>query len=216
METNKNIEQLLEMIDHPEDYSEQEILDIINSDDETRETYRQLVRACQAGRQRRMTDRPVDTDAAWRQFELSHFVQSKRHSIWLKVAALFLGIALMSGLTWAAIHVLRKATFKTSEQTEVITTPASQGEIPVTNPIDNDSTQVTDEAIVFDNVPLDEMLNEIAAYYGVTVEFHNKEAQRLRFHFVWHQNDGLDKVLEDMGHFERVSIHQSAGHLIIQ
>ena len=40
METNPNIIRLLEMLESPEAYSEQEIRDIINKDEETREAYR--------------------------------------------------------------------------------------------------------------------------------------------------------------------------------
>ena len=43
--TNENIRQLLEMLDHPKAYTEQEIHDIINRDDDTRETYRLMVEA---------------------------------------------------------------------------------------------------------------------------------------------------------------------------
>ena len=42
METNNNIDRLLAMLDHPERYSEQEIMDTVNRDDETREFYRSL------------------------------------------------------------------------------------------------------------------------------------------------------------------------------
>ena len=53
METiNDNIRQLLEMLDNPEAYTEQEIQDIINRDEDTRETYRMMVEAKRSSRQR--------------------------------------------------------------------------------------------------------------------------------------------------------------------
>ena len=64
METNNdNIRQLLEMLDNPEAYTEQEIQDIINRDGDTRETYRMMVEAKRSSRQRQ-ADKPVDIDAA--------------------------------------------------------------------------------------------------------------------------------------------------------
>ena len=52
METiNKNIRQLLEMLDNPEAYTEQEIQNIINRDEDTRETYRLMVEAKRSSRQ---------------------------------------------------------------------------------------------------------------------------------------------------------------------
>ena len=43
--TSENIRQLLEMLDNPDAYTEQEIHDIINRDDDTREAYRLMVEA---------------------------------------------------------------------------------------------------------------------------------------------------------------------------
>ena len=65
--TNENIRQLLEMLDHPEAYTEQEIHDIINRDEDTRETYRLMVEAKRSSRNRH-DDTPVDVDDAWQRF----------------------------------------------------------------------------------------------------------------------------------------------------
>ena len=65
--TNENIRQLLEMLDHPETYTEQEIHDIINRDEDTRETYRLMVEAKRSSRNRQ-DETPVDVDAAWQRF----------------------------------------------------------------------------------------------------------------------------------------------------
>lgn len=217
METNDNIYRLLEMIDHPEDYTEQDILDIINHDDETRETYRALVLARRAGRQRRMAANPVDVDTAWQQFEQIHFEQPKHRSLWLRVAAALAVILLMSGLTWATVHAVRHVT--SSDQSK----PKTEGVAPVqTDTLGNHpvvaNTSATDnvDPVIFDNVPLDQILGEIASHYGMTVEFLNQDARGLRFHFVWNRGDGLDKVLDDISHFEIVDIKQDNNRLIVQ
>ena len=44
-QNTSNIERLLEMLDNPASYSEQEIRDIINADDQTREAYRLMTLA---------------------------------------------------------------------------------------------------------------------------------------------------------------------------
>ena len=62
--TNENIRQLLEMLDHPEKDTEQEIHDIINRDEDTRETYRLLVESMRSSRNRQ-DETPVDVDDAW-------------------------------------------------------------------------------------------------------------------------------------------------------
>ena len=72
METiNDNIRQLLEMLDNPEAYTEQEIQEIINRDEDTREIYRMMVEAKRSSRQR-LADQPIDVDAAWQRFKEIH------------------------------------------------------------------------------------------------------------------------------------------------
>lgn len=89
------------MLDHPDIYSEQKIHDIINQDEDTRDTYHLLVEAICSSRQ---TDTPVDNNSTHR-----------------------------GG--------------------------AGKGSAEV----------VGDSTIVFDNVPLCEMLPQIAAYYQVWI-----------------------------------------------
>jgi len=69
METsNDNICKLLEMLDNPAAYSKEEIHDIINCDDDTREVYRLMVEAKRSSR-RKLSCQPIDIDAKWAKFE---------------------------------------------------------------------------------------------------------------------------------------------------
>ena len=67
MKEEKTIQQLLEMLDHPEAYTEQEIRDIINQDEETRETYRMIVEAKRSSRHSHVNN-ITNVDAAWKRF----------------------------------------------------------------------------------------------------------------------------------------------------
>ena len=220
METTNNIDRLLEMLDHPERYSEQEILDAVNRDDETREFYRRLTQVARARRSQRSLSQPADVDKAWEQFEQTHLVPQRRERLWIRVAATVLGILMMSGIAWAAVYTVRHITTpdQSNPKTENTATPATGGAID--SPAEaagSDTTAVQDtEPKVFDNSPLDQMLGEIAAFSGLTVEFQNEEARNLRFHFVWNKREGLEKVLDDMSHFESVTIEQTEDRLIVQ
>ena len=66
--TNENIRQLLEMLDNPDAYTEQEIQDIINRDEDTRETYRLMVESKRSSRHHQH-QKSVDVDAAWQRFD---------------------------------------------------------------------------------------------------------------------------------------------------
>ena len=219
METNNNIDRLLEMLDNPERYSEQEIMDTVNRDDETREFYRSLTQAARARRSQRSLSLPVDMDKAWEQFEQTHLATQKHGRLWQRVAATVLGVLMMSGIAWATVYTVLHftATDQQKQTTEKVATPP-QAEAEAGSNLDVADTSVVenDEPVVFDNTPLEQLLSEIAAYYGVRVEFQNEDARNLRFHFVWNKGDGLEKVLEDMSHFESVTIEQTDNRLIVQ
>ena len=220
METNNNFDRLLAMLDHPERYSEQEIMDTVNRDDETREFYRSLTQAARAHRSQRSHTLPADVDKAWQQFEQTHLATQKHGRLWQRVAATVLGVLMMSGIAWATVYTVRHfiSTNNSKQKTENVATPP-QTEADAVGPRLGvaDTSAVENEAtVVFDNTSLEEMLSEIAAYYGMTVEFQNEDARNLRFHFVWNKGDGLEKVLEDMSHFESVTIEQTGNRLIVQ
>jgi len=200
--TSENIRQLLEMLDNPEAYTEQEIQDIINRDEDTRETYRMMVEAKRSSRLR-LADQPVDVDAAWQKFNEIH--QSKSHGFgWIKIAASFVGVLLVSGIAFAAIQIVRYAQQHTLKTEEVINTPNPANVTP-TDTLTTD-TIAAPQPIIYDNIPLEKMLPEIAAHYDAKVTFVNDEARQLRFRFVWNPQKGIDQVVSDLNQFERLNV----------
>ena len=200
--TSENIRQLLEMLDNPEAYTEQEIQDIINRDEDTRKTYRMMVEAKRSSR-KRQADKPVDVDAAWQKFNQK--VQPKQHSFgWIKIAASFVGVLLVSGIAFAAIQIIRYAQQNTPKTEEIINTPKPTYTTP-TDTLTTD-TIAAPQPIIYDNIPLEKMLPEIAAHYDANVTFVNDEARQLRFRFVWNPQKGIDQVVSDLNQFERLTV----------
>ena len=214
METNKNIDRLLEMLDHPERYSEQEIMDIVNHDEQTSEFYRQLVRAKRASNRKLSVDRQMDVDEAWQRFERRHFSHSRKEHGWRKIVAAIAGILLLSGIAWAAFHMVNRMS---TDKVQDTTITASQDVSDAESRLDvAEVTDHTDNKVTYDNVALEQIMDEIAAHYGMGVEFLNDDARNLRFHFVWDKADGVDKVVDNLNHFERVDIEQQDNLLIVQ
>ena len=210
--TSENIRQLLEMLDNPEAYTEQEIQDIINRDEDTRETYRMMVETKRSSRQRQ-ADKPVDVDAAWQKFNQK--VQPKQHSFgWIKIAASFVGVLLVSGIAFAAIQIVRYAQQHTPKTEEVINTPKPANVTP-TDTLTTD-TIATPQPIIYDNIPLEKMLPEIAAHYDANVTFVNDEARQLRFRFVWNPQKGIDQVVSDLNQFERLTVTLSDNQITVK
>ena len=200
--TSENIRQLLEMLDNPDAYTEQEIQNIINRDEDTRETYRLMVAAKRSSRQRQ-ADKPIDVDAAWQ--KLNQKVHPKQHGLgWIKIAASFVGVLLVSGIAFAAIQIVRYAQQHTPKTEEVINTTKPA----ITTPSDTLTTDTTavSQPVIYDNIPLEKMLSEIAAHYDAKVTFVNDEARGLRFRFVWNPQKGIGQVVSDLNQFERLTV----------
>ena len=203
METiNDNIRQLLEMLDNPEAYTEQEIQDIINRDEDTREAYRMMVEAKRSSR-KHQANKPIDVDAAWQKF--NQIIQPQQHSFdWMKLAASFIGVLLVSGIAFAAIQIVRYAQQHTPKTEEVINTPKPANTTP-SDTLPTDTTAVS-QPVIYDNIPLEKMLSEIAAHYDAKVTFVNDEARGLRFRFVWNPQKGIGQVVSDLNQFERLTV----------
>ena len=232
METiNDNIRQLMEMLDNPEAYTEQEILDIINHDEDTRETYRMMVEAKRSSR-RHHSEKPVDVDAAWQRISEKMRMKNEesladdlttadracsdipkvsrstspftRHSSLTKIAASFIGVLLVSGIAFAAIQIVRHAQQNSPKAEEVIST-SKPTSIALADTLTTDTISAP-QPIIYDNIPLEKMLPEIAEHYQAKVMFVNNEARQLRFRFVWNPKKGLDQVVSDLNQFERLNV----------
>ena len=215
METNANIRQLLEMLDNPDAYTEQEIRDIINRDEDTRQVYRTIVEVKRSSRHKNHKD--INVDAAWQ--ELEQKIQARRPARpflrFNKIAASFIGIILLSAIAVAAIHIVHN-------HDKAMTTDKAQSSMPNAqcstlngqNP--EADTITTTQPVVFDNTALEKMLPEIASHYGATVEFRDDKARRLRFHFVWKSEEQLDRVVQRLNLFESIIVKLDDTKIIVE
>jgi len=111
---------------------------------------------------------------------------------------------LVSGIAFAAIQIVRYAQQHTLKTEEVINTPNPANVTP-TDTLTTD-TIAAPQPIIYDNIPLEKMLPEIAAHYDAKVTFANDEARQLRFRFVWNPQKGIEQVISDLNQFEHLIV----------
>ena len=200
--SEENIRQLLEMLDNPDAYAEQEIHDIIHRDEDTRETYRLMIEAKRSSRHRRH-QKPVDVDAAWQR--LNQKLQPKQHDFgWMKIAASFIGVLLVTGIAFAAIWSLTPGPSPKDEESGCMQTSDS---VKHSTPLSNRrGAEGETPSVIYDNIPLEKMLPEIAAHYDVEVTFANEAVRGLRFHFVWSPVQDIANVVNDLNQFEHLHV----------
>ena len=133
-----------------------------------------------------------------------------------KVAASIIGIVFTVGVAFAAIHIVRMVSHSKPQamQAEQTISAKPTSALP-TDTIKTDTT-TSIKSIVFDNVALDKMLPQIAAYYHKGVDFQNADARQLRFYFVWKQNETLEVVLHRLNLFESITIELKDNKIVVE
>ena len=214
MEQSENIIRLLEMLDNPERFSDDEIRAAINHDQETKEFYRLMVDVKRA--ENLSVD--SDTDEAWKRFEQREFGEAKTIKMpktWLsRAAAILVGVLLTGGLSYAAIQhfVINKNT-----ETEQVATDKPSEKKPVSSNVNNAETVVESTApITFDNEPLEKILTTIAQHYDCQVVFVSKQPKKIRLFLQWNLDEPLETVIEKLNMFERFSVKRDGQKIVVE
>ena len=226
MTEEKRIEWLLELQDHPEQLTDEQLQQILE-DDEMHQLVQQLGFAKRAFKHDVIKNDTPDVDAEWEKFAASHAEsldaldeggQKPRFALHLathKIAASFISVLLTSGIAFAAVQIVRNIS---TPKPQLSTTEQATNIEPITSlPADTVKTDtIPTEPYVFNNVPLDSVLTAIASAHGVGVKFENDAARQLRFHFVWKREDSLTRVVEKLNTFEAVNIDMEDKTLVVR
>jgi len=233
MEHEERIRILLSMQEHPERYSDEQIQQMLDDDLELAELLEQLAWTKQAFVKQEADEEVVPVEEEWREFSANHaeeldaisrddesgaktaFIRRLTGLFPSKFVASFVGVLVTASLTFAAIHIVRMASInRQAVQTEQHVSSHPNDILP-TDTIKSD-TVITTQSIVFDNVPLEKMLAQIATQYQKGVEFNNDEARHLRFYFVWKPNEGLEVTLHRLNLFESITIGLKDNMIVVE
>ena len=196
---------LFQMMEQPQAYTDQQWQEIL-SDEECRELYTLMSKTQSAfDAQKEIDDETIDDE--WKRMTHS----SNRN--WLRVAAMYIGVLLISGIAFATVQLMRSYGNKPAEvepQPQVVKTRVSDVH---KQPAD---TAVTIPPVVFDNVTLDSILPQIAQHYGYTVSFRSDKSKPLRLFLKWNPQDSIQKVTEKLNLFEQIHIVLDEQTMIVE
>ena len=188
---DKKKQMFLDMQEHPEKYSEEQIETMMDD-----------------------LDQLPDVESAWQRFNDSHPHAAMLSTRRIQIAASIIGVIMVSSIAFAAIHIVRQ--YQKPQQPTVTTVTATNPQPSALDSQKAEADTVSVEPRIFDNVPLDKMLIEMAGYYGVAVEFQFEKARQLRLHFVWDHNESLEQVVGRLNNFEAVDIVCEPKKLIVK
>ena len=202
MDKDAKIQLLLDMQEHPEQFSEQALQTMLN-DPEMRELMEATAQLKQAMINEQSNENNVD--AEWQRFAQTHLTEQKQERSWLKIAATFIGILMMSGIAFAAIHIIRHVSNVGVESHPPIqeTTIANPHQLPAdTLKIDT----IPSKVVRYDEATLEQILTDMSDYYGLTLNWKSEEAKTLRLFYIWNKQQSAEEAITSMNSFERISL----------
>lgn len=212
-------EKILDIIDHQEKYSDEEIREILQ-DEECRKLYQTMVEVDSALEK---TSPIINIDEEWEKFSQEHQLQEKAtHPItsWRKLAASIAGFVLISGIAFAAIHTYIKRCQETTQVTagthpEVIKSDSAKEEA-AKDSLTHPKPEKPAIHKTFENVAFEQMLSEIASYYDLQVKFENNEDKTLRLYYEWNSYSSIENIVKELNQFENVNIELQQNELIVK
>lgn len=138
---------------------------------------------------------------------------------WLKIAAAFLGLLMLSGISYAAYYV---ASLHEENQQTVAADSLQRDSSAHQKATVAQTWQKIEPSqnapIVFEDVELATILNYIAEKTHVKVEYRNAAAAHIRFYLQWESKDTLGDIIEKINHFQKVHIEfdESAQRLMVE
>ena len=189
-------EEKLRMLLHPEKYTEEQLDQMLNDD----------------------SIPTPGTEEEWQRFERKELRAKRRTSPLRKIAAMFIGTLLLSGITYAAIHLWKNANSTPSETPSQPTTvsPVENDTIAPAFKERSDSVCKSMSPIVYEDTELSTMLNDIAAHYQYEVIYQNENSKHVRLYFTWDKTAPIEDVIGTFNKFERIHITQENRQLIVK
>ena len=168
--------------------------------------------------QENLHDDDIDTsdiiDEEWTKFEAEHFggEQKKVRPPFLKIAALFIGVLMLSGITYAAVHIISSSQETQRPKTEAIVNTKPQK--ASYEQAEQDST--LQKSIVYEDAELVTILDDIATFYEVEPVYKKETSKHIRFYFTWDKKQDLDTIIDTFNKFERINITRYDKILIVE
>lgn len=204
---------VLDIIEHPGDYTTGQLQDIL-SDSEAKEIYTLL---CKTGDAVRRVDEP-DVDAEWDAFSQSHPLP-RRHYLWrgsrAATVAAIVGMSLVAVAAGIAFTVALTVTKPVHAGGEVTVTSSDMSVAADSLAAGEDTLKVNPTPVMFENEPLENIMKEVAAAYGIEVKFNNRQAAMLHLYYKFDPTLSLNEIVEQLNTFEQIDIRRSGDILII-
>ena len=191
------IERIIDMTEHPERYTEDELRQMLIDDDEGSRIYKTI----------------SEINVAFNMENGMRLLQkSKQHSFINKAAAAVIAICLISGITYAAVALIQPQ----RGQTEVVS-PAPAASPSESAPVPGVSASSSPSPVVktYENAPLASIIADMARAFSKQQAYRTHKADSLRLYFRLDTRRGLEKNIEELNTFENINIEIKGDTLVV-
>ena len=194
-------EEQIRMLLHPEDYTDEQLDQMLDE-----------------------TDVEVpDANEAWEELkngrieELKHkknfnLLTLQSFNSIKKIAAMFVGVLMLSGIAYAAVQIIRSQKSEVESQEAVVSTNTQHLSPNAQAPADSTAMK----PVVYEDAELATILNEIATFYQCEVVYKNEAGKHIRLYFTWDQKATIDELIGTFNKFERIHITRDNKKLIVE
>ena len=193
----EKIERIIDMTEHPERYTEDELRQMLIDDDEGNRIYKTI----------------SEINVAFNMengMRLTH--RSKQHNFINNAAAAVIAICLISGITYAAVTLIHRP----SSQTEAVCpAPAASPSESVPVPGISESSSPSPIVKTYENTTLATIVADIARVFSKQQAYRSDKAKSLRLYFRLDTRRGLEKNIEELNTFENINIEIKGDTLVV-
>ena len=111
---------------------------------------------------------------------------------------MFVGILMLSGIAFAAIHIIGHSNSHKEKETPVVSIAST---LTHQSPLPQDTTAAPQHKL-YENVPLSDIFDELSTYYNIKVEYRNDAARQIRLFYQWKPEYSIEKVVDMLNNFE--------------
>lgn len=218
IDDNKRDEILSCIINAPENLTEEDV-ELILCDEELRELYQMAVLCKDASVAGGMEIPDVEEELA--KFKASRKKTALKINWWkpaMRVAAVFAGVAISTVVAVAVFAPRTFGIFVDNSVEDKIAETRQEGNVTESAPLGGAEfiEIVTDKDLVYDNVPLETIVAELASIYKVEVEWKSEEVKALRLYVKIEQGKNLKEAVQVLEVFEQFEINLEGDKVIIK
>ena len=227
MQTKDNRQLYFDMLEHPEQYTDEQLesmMDELDSEPDTAQAWQEWMESekWKVKREKCLPDEIASRFTHYASRSTHYASRSTLHSSPFtshsslftlhsslfhssrlrKMAAAFVGLVLLSGLAFAVIYLNRQRTMNDGQRIVV----------DEQQTLSNDSSAAP---VLFDNVPLDSVLNVVAAHYQKVVAFRDEAPRSMKLIMTWQPDAPLADFLDRLNAFDGFSLHLANDTIIV-